>query len=633
VDFFGQQQRMRRRTGMLVVLYALAVLGITLLVYVVFLLVAGANGAGAGWFQPELFGAVVLGTLLVVGSASLYKIAALSGGGRTVAEMLGGRLVPRSTRDPDEQKLLNVVEEMAIASGVPVPQVYVMDGEESINAFAAGYRPNDAVLGVTRGCLQQLDRDELQGVIGHEFSHVLNGDMRLNIRLIGVLFGITCISTAGYLILRSAGRVRSGKRNGAAGAALLGLGLLIVGWLGSLFASLIRAAVSRQREFLADASAVQFTRNPNGIGSALKKIGGFPVHGKVRNAHAGEASHMFFADVMAGFSSLFATHPPIEARIRAIDKNWQAVRAQARADAEVAAAGAVPGLAGFAAGAAPITPARVVGSVGQLEFGSLSGSQELLRRLPLGLAAAVRDPFGARAVVLGLLLPSEPAARDRQFARLAAALDPQTHHEIALLQRDLRALELAARLPLIELAIPALREMSHEQYDRFRSVLAELVAADQQLEPFELAVERMLRRHLDATFGRARPPRVEHRTLHPVLAEVGLALSALARHTERPAAAYAAGAQLLAPLPLPPLRHDPAPLADVDRALDALARLAPPAKARLLQAAAAIAAQDGVVAPKEGELLRAIADGLDCPLPPLFAGRREGVAAERIVSS
>ncbi len=619
---------MRRRTTLLVVLYLLAVLLIVALVTGV---VVVATGEG---FQPEILGAVAGGTLLVVGSATVYKVAQLSGGGKVVANMLGGRLVSQGTRDQAERRLLNIVEEMAIASGVPTPQVYVLDQEEGINAFAAGYRANDAVIGVTRGSLMTFDRDELQGVIGHEFSHILNGDMRLNIRLLGVLFGITCISTAGYLILRSAGRVRSGRKNsGAGGILVVGLGLLIIGWLGTLFASLIRAAVSRQREFLADASAVQFTRNPHGIANALRKIGGFTAHGQVQNAHAAETSHMFFANALAGFSSLFATHPPLEERIRAIDVHWKAMPPEAKAPpAEAAAAaaaapgaGAVAGLAGLAGS---VTPARVTASVGQLQQGALRASQELLRELPLALTSAVRDPFGARAVALGLLLSEQRDVRERQVALLRPRVDEATAHEVAVLHPALLGLELTSRLPLLELAIPALREMSPPQYDQFRALLRALIEADARVSPFEFAAERMLRRHLDATFGHARPPRVEHRTLVPVRDEVALVLSALALLAPDPAAAFAAGAARIGPTPQVTLQSKTAvTLGAVEQALDALARTAPLAKGKLLEAAAAVAAQDGQLQPQEGELLRAIADGLDCPVPPLFA-RAAPVMAE-----
>ena len=330
MDFFEDQEDARRKTGRLVALFVLAVLSIIASVYAV---VSGALVYATGeaqFWRPELFLAVVATTVAVVALGSLYKIAQLRGGGRVVAETLDGKLILSDSVDPQERKVLNVVEEMAIASGTPVPPVYVMQQETGINAFAAGYGPGDAVIGVTRGCIEQLSRDELQGVIAHEFSHILNGDMRLNIRLIGVLNGILIIGIIGYTVMRvmfysGSGRSRNGGKGGGAAMAMLvvAVGLMVVGFLGTFFGNMIKAAVSRQREYLADGSAVQFTRNPTGVAGALKRIGAYAKGSTVATPRAVEASHMFFARaIKSGFSSMLATHPPLEERIRRIDPGW-----------------------------------------------------------------------------------------------------------------------------------------------------------------------------------------------------------------------------------------------------------------------------------------------------------------------
>ena len=239
---------------------------------------------------------------------------------------------------------------MAIASGTPTPPVYMMQEEPGINAFAAGFTPSDAVVGVTRGCVGQLSRDELQGVIGHEFSHILNGDMRLNIRLMGVLFGILVVGLIGSILLRSslygsALQSRSSRGNSTQVLLIIGGVLMLVGFIGTLVGNLIKASVSRQREFLADASAVQFTRNPSGIAGALKKIGGFEAGSEMMNPHAPESSHMFFGRaVSSGFNSLFATHPPLEERIARLDSSWQP-DGETRRSAPVSTAGPTSELA------------------------------------------------------------------------------------------------------------------------------------------------------------------------------------------------------------------------------------------------------------------------------------------------
>ena len=336
-DFFQRQDHARRQTARLLVMFALSVAAIILAIYLVAVLgTAGVQqdhryGAHAhpaaqpSLWNPVLFAWVTLGTLLVVGFGSLYKIAELSAGGEQIALMLGGRAINPQTTDLAERRLLNVVEEMALASGIPVPPVYVLDHEPGINAFAAGHQPGDAVVAVSAGCLQYLTREELQGVMGHEFSHILNGDMRLNLRLIGIVYGILVLAILGYYVMRIAG-VSSGdskREGGAAGFFLLGLALLIFGYLGVFFGNLIKSAISRQREFLADASSVQFTRNPGGIAGALKKIGGLADGSRIRDGHASEISHMFFGDAFAGsFFNLFATHPPLEERIRALEPEF-----------------------------------------------------------------------------------------------------------------------------------------------------------------------------------------------------------------------------------------------------------------------------------------------------------------------
>jgi Zn-dependent protease with chaperone function len=296
-DFFQQQDSARRRTFRLVAYFLLAILCLIALVYGLLLAAFGLAGEGGPlpWWRPELLLLAGVGVGLVVGGSSAFKVAQFASGGQAVALMVGGREVLRTTRDAHERRLLNVVEEMAIAAGVPVPPVYVLE-EPGINAFAAGYAPGDAVVAVSQGCLKYLTRDELQGVVAHEFSHILNGDMRLNIRLIGLIFGIMALTVVGrILMIQTAGERASGRRDSGAGRVILGLGLFVLGLVGAFFGRLIQAAVSRQREYLADASAVQFTRNPDGITGALKKIGGLQEGSRINAPAAEEVAHMFFA--------------------------------------------------------------------------------------------------------------------------------------------------------------------------------------------------------------------------------------------------------------------------------------------------------------------------------------------------
>ncbi len=661
MNFFEHQDRARRRTGRLVALFAAAVVGIIALVYLLaVVLLPIATGVTLEGGQPGLspdemgrlrlwdplvLAVVAGGVLLVVGSGSLYKVAQLRGGGSVVAEQLGGRLVSPETADLQERRLLNVVEEMAIASGVPVPPVYLMDKEVGINAFAAGYSPRDAVIG--------LSRDELQGVMAHEFSHILNGDMRMNIRLIGILHGILVIGLIGSLIFRSmiyAPRTRSRSRgDGGGGAAVLaliafGVGLAVIGFVGTFFGNLIKASVSRQREFLADASAVQFTRNPEGIGGALKKIGGLHAGSKIRSGMASEASHMFFAaGLSSALGSLTATHPPLPLRIRRIDPRWDGTfpevaapeareperPARERHPLGARAERAMAGLAGAALAesvAGEPTPRHsALEDVGTLSERSMRHAAQLIDRIPEPVADAAREPFGARAVVLAMLLDEHGGVRDRQID-LIRAHDDGMARAVARLRGPVASMPPELRLPTIDIAIGALRAMTKPQYERFRERVAGLIAADEKRDLFEWVLLRILRRHLDAHFGRAEGRGVtRYYGLQRLTGECRVLLSTLAYagHRDRDAAtrAFDAGARRL-PVPLGAMA---APgdcgLGALDDALDKLDQISAKLKKGVLTACAACIAADREVTVREGELLRAIADDLDCPMPPLLPGQ------------
>jgi Zn-dependent protease with chaperone function len=645
-DFFDRQDAARRNTTRLVILFGLAVLAIMASIHVLLAVtlgyVAGDPRAGViDWglaADPQLIGLVVVGTLLVVSGGSLFKTAQLRAGGRAVAEQLGGRRLTPDTTVPTEQRVLNVVEEMAIASGTPAPPVYLLDDEEGINAFAAGFTPNDAVIGVTRGTAERLTRDELQGVIAHEFSHILNGDMRLNIRLIGLLHGILVIGLLGYFVLRMSvfsgrgGRRSRQERGNPLPLLALGAGLMVVGFFGTFFGNLIKAAVSRQREFLADASAVQFTRLPEGLAGALKKIGASATGSAIRNPNAPEASHMFFGRATSGFSGLFSTHPPIPVRIRAIDPSWDGTFPPAGRDAAPAAAaaptpGATPGVMGLAAADATPVDGRASGThavsqVGQPGEAHLRHAAQLLHSLPASLVRAAHEPHGARAVVYALLLDREPAPRQRQLAHLAAHADPGVHDETIRLAELIARTDMRVRLPLLEIAIPALRALTPEQHQRFTRNVRALVEADDHIDLFEWSLHRILLHDLGAAQGQVPPPRVRHHTLAPLrtACEVLLSLLARAGHRNEEAArtAYARAWQHLA-LPEGRLRSaDASDLEALDAALTSLEEAAPRVKRQILQAAAACITTDETVTATEAELLRAVSASLGCPMPPLL---------------
>src|ERR1700722_1170623 len=447
MDFFERQDKARKKTKWLLIYFILAVTAMIVAIYIAAILIFSGVQAHQHRYSDEqpqfdlwnaqLFLGVALGTIAIILTGSSYKTMSLAAGGSAVSEMMGARLVSSNSPDPDERKLLNVVEEMAIASGVPVPQVYVMDDENGINAFAAGHKPGDATVTVTRGCMKLLSRDELQGVIGHEFSHILNGDMRLNLRLMGTIFGILCLAIIGRILLQTA--PGGGRGRGQNPLPILGLALLIIGYIGVFFGRLIQAAVSRQREFLADASSVQFTRNPNGITGALKKIGGLGENGsRLAHAHSEELSHMFFGNgVSEPFIGLLETHPPLTDRIRAFDPNFDGKFPYARYDGrdqppeEISKPkrAPMPNIFGGMLGGTilalgddaqpPVIKSRhVLPNVGNPTPLHLKYAEQLRDSLPDQIKMAAREPLDSAALILALILSADENGRAAQIVEI-----------------------------------------------------------------------------------------------------------------------------------------------------------------------------------------------------------------------
>ncbi len=584
------------------------------------------------WADPELMVAIAAVTLVLVGGASLYRIAQLRGGGRVVAEAMGGRLLHANTSDRLERRVLNVVEEMSIASGIGTPPVYLLDREAGINAFAAGYTPNDAVIAVSRGCVEELSRDELQGVVAHEYSHILNGDMRLNIRLMGVLYGILVIGTLGYLLLRSsfwAGAVgRRGRDNSAMVMLAVGAALMAIGFLGTFIGNLIKASVSRQREFLADASAVQFTRNPSGIAGALKKIGGLDVGATIENPNAAEASHMFFGRaVRLGFNSLFSTHPPLEERIARLDPNWTPPGKDAAGSSASTstAAASDSGTASAAIGFAGAVAARGLDQIGQVSVAHLDYAKALIAGLPEEVIEAVREPYGARAVVYSLLISRDRATRETQLAVLPEIAEADVWKLSLHLERQIALLDPKVRLPLIDLTLPALRELSASQFNRFERAVKALAEADEIIDLFEWTLQSILLAHLKPHFDSIRPSRVRHKKMARVAGSCSVVISILSRvsghEAEVAERAFQRAKQTLGLPQLQPQPPETVGLKQLAIALSELSELTPQLKRRLLTASAEYISADHEILVAEAELFRAIADTLDCPVPPLLPGQ------------
>lgn len=638
MDFFEAQDKARSKTWKLIVLYVLAVLAIVTTIYLVvnfFFHYRAVEYEAPFWskevlWKPQLLLLVSAAVLTVILLGTFYRVSQLSKGGSSVAEMAGGRKVDFSTKDPAERRLVNVVEEMSIASGIPVPAIYVLDEEEGINAFAAGFSSRDAAVGVTRGTIEQLTRDELQGVIAHEFSHIFNGDMRLNIRLIGILNGILVLHVLGMIVMRGSifaghGGGRSsgdgqGKGGGGAMAILvLGLVLLIVGYIGMLFGRMIQAAVSRQREYLADAAAVQYTRNPDGIGGALRKIGGLKDGSKVENGHSSELSHMFFAKgLKSGMNSVFSTHPPLEKRIEMIGPSEEAgTKEPTLWEEEEERKNSKDEEQGFGDVFRPEFLLAAVGTFGQKD---LSYARELLKRIPEKVRQAVHEPLQAEALCYGLLLHQEENLMEEQLSTIREKAGEELENEVKRIAPALKEVEREWVLPLIDMALPALKQMSEKQYRAFRESLRELIEADEEISIFEYALEKVLVHNLDAFILERPDPKVRHRKLKPLGKELSLLLSALAHQSsDAPEEAWKTGTEAIGSEHRPEgmnfIEKEKLGFEELDQALDAFAEASGAVRKHFLNAAVKVAQADGELSRKEVELLRAMAEAIDCPMP------------------
>ena len=625
MDFFGRQEAARKRSGWLLGAFAVATGAVALAVGAVLTMAFAAMVAPEGQFtaefQAEVFTAAAMLTAAFIGIAALWRLRELKSGGGAVALAMGGERVTGLERNPLRRRLHNVVEEMAIAAGLPVPEVFVLENEPGINAFAAGLQPTDAAIAVTRGALERLSRDELQGVVAHEFSHVLNGDMRLNARLMGYLFGLVAVSTVGRMMLRGGTyggrRVRLGNRRGGGALVFVGLAILLLGSIGVLAGRLLQAAVSRQREHLADAAAVQFTRNPGGLANALKRIAASPLSSAVRAVRREEIGHMLFASGRRSLTGLMATHPPPERRIRALDPAWrpgdapppappQTVEPEAAAGPEHEAATMIPGMD-------PMTATLLVGAV------DLAMARRVLAMVPDELHRFVLEPDGAAAVCLALLLESRESARDSQLAMLEARLGSHAADRIARAAGYLAELSPTLRLAILDLASPALHQLAAARQEDLLHLVERLTELDGVVSPREAALAAAIEMRLQPE-ERGRPDADGALAL--------LALLARAGHEDEPEvrAAWQKGVEKLGaggfPLPRTPPDFSAVNASAAQRAAGRAARLAAMAeryRKALLDALAVVASHDGVLRGSELELLRTVATTLGLPMPPVGA--------------
>jgi Zn-dependent protease with chaperone function len=659
MNFFEAQDHARRTTGLLVVLFGLAIVLLLLLSNFIIFEAMYFFEHGALSFSLSQLELVFDADLCILISAaivgficlgSVYKLVQLSAGGSVIAQHLGGVIVPRSSSDPLHKKILNVVEEMSIASGAPVPQVYILN-EQGINAFAAGWKTTNVVIGVTQGALERLTRDELQGVIAHEFSHIFNGDMRLNIRLIAILHGILMIGMMGRVILRSLRLMRTSRNSKGSGQAallIIGIGgtLAVVGYTGTFFGNWIKSLISKQREYLADASAVQFTRSSEGIANALKKIGGAIPGSALLVASVDEYSHAYFALGDTRFSYFsFSTHPPLKERIFRIQPVWdgkyifdervtlnqEAIEkdaAEQRAKQEEQRKRSIAATLGGSIGMDLTLNAALNGieQIGDISQQQIDAAHVWHKQLPDVLLANAENPYGAQALILALLLHEDAEIENKQYSVLIDVLGDLHTQNIKHVQQYVSALARTQTLSLIDLALPTLREMTVEQYHRFESCLQKLILADDETDLREWVIQRIVLQHLQEQYGLRKKPVAKYFILGSAKYPSELILSMLAylEHSDDDevkqafeSAKNSVGATALTLLP-----EDVVSIENLNLAIDELALLKPPIKKRFLQACVNCISHDGKISIQSYELTRAIASCLDCPMPPVLDSRQ-----------
>lgn len=648
MNFFDHQRAARSSTLKLVFLFIVAVVAM-----VAFIDAAAAVAMTYRRADPSAVFDVVVGvtavTLLIIAGGMITKTVALRQGGAAVAASVGAVQVDPTSSDPQLRRLVNIVEEMSLASGVPAPRLFVLPEEPGINAFAAGFTPADAAITVTSGALSQLNRDELQGVIAHEFSHILNGDIRLNIRLIGLLNGILLIGLTGLRVLQFGGGRGGGSKNGAP-IWMIALAMMVLGFIGVFFANIIKAAVSRQREWLADASAVQFTRQTDGLVGALKKIAGIASGSALRDARsATEVSHMLFGEGRRSFRAWYATHPPLADRIKALDPSFDPREVDALKQrygqrlpdglAEDAMAGFTPTgtasavgaavqpaatVAGpFGAGRRGISPEQVADRAGTLTRADLQHGSALHATIPPDARRLATQPSTAAAAIIALLLarPGDPL-HARQLASVAQRLGHPEAQAAAALVNTMTVLPAELRLPLVDLAIPQLAAHPPAFREALLGVLNELAVADGSVSMFEYCVTRLVWSYLQDAANPHRRSKVGHGSLDRVRPTVTTLLATLAvagaGDQESARRAYDSALRRLYPDAAAPPPRQVAWQQALDQGWAGLDGLAPKAKQALVEAMAVAVTADGTVTTAEAEMLRAACALMHVPLPALL---------------
>ncbi len=648
MNFFEHQEKARKQSRWIIIAFIAVALLIVVVIDIIALLIFSVQDgmssqaqtvAFSGIFDPAFLqanSATLLGTSAVtggaIGLASLGKIASLRSGGGKVARDMGATIVTPDTKDPLRRRLYNVVEEIALASGTPVPEVYVMENEPGINAFAAGYTPADAAVAVTQGTLERLNRNELQGVIAHEFSHILNGDMRITIRMMGVIFGIMVIAILGRKFLHASRyRVSSSRDNSGMGIVGIGLALMVVGYVGLFFARWMKSALSRQREYLADASAVQFTRDPSSISGALKKIAAYD-HSSYLRQDAEEVGHMLFG---SGYRSLmFATHPPLEKRIERLDRRYDpneieqlAIKLKKQEHREhIQAEEASREQEDKASGkknSSFFDVDNLIDNIGNPTNEGIAAAAVLAASIPSSLSSPAHSLEWAPEVLFYCMLDTNEAIRDKQLLIVVAEMGDISERKIQHLLSTHGTVATEQRLPLMEICFPMIKRRPINEIENILNTVEQLAAADDTIDSYEYLITRLIKQYLFEAHIPNRTRLHGNKRLKTCVHELTTVVSVLASHGQHSGSSE--GLQLAqkafrAGMSVADINHTNLSFSDdwqvrLDKAITVLDKLTAKDKSTVVAALARTVLDDGKVITEEHEMLRVICGLLHVPLP------------------
>jgi Zn-dependent protease with chaperone function len=632
MNFFAAQKKAKKYTFRLFVLEFLGLIGIVacaeLVIISILYYLNSPNPQTFIEFSTEL----ILGlsvilfpiVLFIIFFASLYKRFSLRrNGGKAIAEALGGKLLNHESDNIDEKKVLNVVEEMAIASGISVPPVYMLD-DESINAFAAGFDKDDIVIGVTKGTVKLLSRDELQGVIAHEFSHIFNGDMKINMNITSSLYGLLFLGMTGRSILYALSRMKSNSDkadNIKFALSLLGVSFIIIGFFGYLFGHIMKLAISRQREYLADATAVQYTRDTQGIANALKKIGGFASGSKIESTKASEFSHFYFANGDKSFiSKMMSTHPPLDVRIKVLDKDWDGIylnplkskkedKVKSNKQKTTQKSKHV------------ILVSTLLNSLDRIGEPNVDAAKEMLELIPKSIKKESASLLGSINVVLSLLLDkNSEEQRVKQLGIVSSTYSESFSKDVVKVYNDLMKNYNGSYLNIASVSIPQLRQLSINQYETFRKVFLELIQSDNKVSFYEWMMQRIIINQLDVVFGIKKAEDERYYSIQSIKDEINLLISKFAyseykdnvKSKEAVESLRKNGNQLLEYID-----SNHYTLEDIDRALDKIALADKKISVSILKDLIVLADHNGELSQIELDLIKTISISVGIPIPAI----------------